>query len=74
MLQPVMARMVEGCSINAVHFTPSCIVTVSRAAAAKFWMRPKKVGPGHKGVNKVGQSMGREVKGGRDGLSVAAAS
>ncbi|WVW85032.1 hypothetical protein I302_107068 [Kwoniella bestiolae CBS 10118] len=40
LLQPVMARVVEGNLLTGVHMTQTSIVTVSRAAQVKFWTRP----------------------------------
>ena len=40
MLQPVLARVVEGNLMTSLHMGPKTIATVSRAGSVKFWMRP----------------------------------
>lgn len=43
MLQPVLARVVEGNLMTSVHMGPKTIATVSRAGSFKFWSRPPRV-------------------------------
>ncbi|WWC96487.1 hypothetical protein V866_003355 [Kwoniella sp. B9012] len=51
LLQPVMARVVEGNLLTGVHMTQTSIVTVSRAAQVKFWTRPPRTNTHHHGHN-----------------------
>lgn len=40
LLQPVLARVVEGNLMTSLHMGPKTIATVSRAGSIKFWTRP----------------------------------
>ncbi|WRT68081.1 uncharacterized protein IL334_005056 [Kwoniella shivajii] len=61
LLQPVLARVVEGNLLSGVHMVQSSIVTVSRAAGVKFWTRPpKNHGPKPRTASKNGRESGRE--------------
>ena len=40
MLQPVLARQVEGNLMSSLYMGPKTICTVSRAGSMKFWIRP----------------------------------
>ncbi|BEI92532.1 uncharacterized protein CcaverHIS019_0501600 [Cutaneotrichosporon cavernicola] len=43
LLQPVLARIVEGNLMTSLHMGPKSIATVSRAGSIKFWTRPPRV-------------------------------
>lgn len=40
LLQPVLARVVEGNLMTSLHMGPHTIATLSRAGSIKFWKRP----------------------------------
>ncbi|KAL1405835.1 hypothetical protein Q8F55_007513 [Vanrija albida] len=54
MLQPVLARVVEGNLMTSLHMGPKTIATVSRAGSFKFWSRPPRV-PRAKRTTKAGK-------------------
>ncbi|WWD18757.1 hypothetical protein CI109_103212 [Kwoniella shandongensis] len=66
LLQPVMARIVEGTIITGVYMLPHAVITMSRAAVCKIWQKPPKSGNTHrpKGAGNGGGAGGRE--GGRE--------
>ncbi|RXK35770.1 hypothetical protein M231_06956 [Tremella mesenterica] len=70
MLQPVMARMIEGNIITGVYLSPSAIITVSRAAGIKFWQRPAKPHTSNKQLQVLSPnpngSLGRENREARE--------
>jgi WD40 repeat protein len=42
MLQPILARIIEGNLMTSLHMGPKTICTVSRSGSVKFWTRPPK--------------------------------
>ncbi|ORY22031.1 WD40-repeat-containing domain protein [Naematelia encephala] len=64
LLQPVLARVVEGNLLTGVHIGPNSIVTVSRAALVKFWQRPPK-------QSTSGRQRGRPASGKDAGFATA---
>ncbi len=43
LLQPVLARIVEGNLMTSLHMGPKSVATVSRSGSIKFWTRPPRV-------------------------------